>query len=190
MSAEENPPELEDDDFESEVADLSDDARREFDEAMKLYKSRFASLPSMQRVTELWKNRGVRDDDPVFMLIEVLSLHDARDQLAHSQAMRLHELFERATTVYVRQIRAAAESVKESREASAKLTAEAAALGRTSQALGKYTETLAREMPSVIESIRVARQLLDFSTQRAKWQLVAIIGGALMAGVIIGRIVA
>lgn len=190
MSTDEQPPEPVDDDWESEIAELGEEARHEYEEAMKLYKSRFATLPSMQRVTELWKNRGVREDDPVFMLIEVLSLHDARDQLAHSQAMRLHELFERATEVYVRQIRSAAESVEASRDASLKLTGEAASLGKASQALGKYTDTLGREIPSIIESIRVARQLLDFSTQRAKWQLVAIIGGSIMAGVIIGRILA
>jgi hypothetical protein len=141
----------------------------------------------MQRVTERWKNRSVREDDPVFMLIEVLSLHDARDQLSFTQAMRLHELFERAASVYVRQIRIAADSVKESREASLRLTSEAATLGKTAQALGGYTQELGREMPSIIESIRVARQLLDFSTQRAKWQLVAIIGGSVCVGVLLGR---
>lgn len=193
MSSTDTPPpdagDLPDDDAESEaeLLQLNEDARREYLEQQKLYKMRLATLPSMQRISELWKNRSVREDDPVFMLIEVLSLHDARDQLSHTQAMRLHELFEKAAAVYVRQIRVAADSVKESREASLRLTAEAAALGKTAQTLGKYTEELGREMPSIIESIRVARQLLDFSTQRAKWQLVAIIGGSVCVGVLLGR---
>jgi hypothetical protein len=180
----------EEDDIDMQVEALRERAQREAEQAEEFYKVRFADLPSLQRVRERWLARGIREDDPVFMLIEVLSLHDARDQMAHKGVERLLMTFQEATGLYISKVATAAEDVARSRQETQMLLSQVKQIADTAQALGNYTSQLAQEMPSIVESMRANRQLLDVATPGARWHFVGMIAAAVAAGVVIGLLFA
>lgn len=54
--------------------------KEEFEKAESALDTEFANLPIIKHLRDLWKSKGLRDNDPAILLVELIGLAEARNR--------------------------------------------------------------------------------------------------------------
>lgn len=167
---------------------LRAEAEKTYQKVLEVYKTRFTELPSVRRLKERWKTRGIADDDPMIMGLEVHALGDARNQIAHVEMMNVIQAFEKMTRIYARQVRLSASETATSRKETAAFMVELAKTRSGHEALTRSIGEYGREVPELLEIMAGTRRLCDSASKRSKVELMAIGAAFLLLGILIGKL--
>jgi len=88
-----------------EIIALREHCQKVLEQSLSLFETKFANLPTVNRLRKLWEERRIDDKDPVWLMVEVLSLTDARSQLQFASLVRIHKAFDSVATYTAEEMR-------------------------------------------------------------------------------------
>lgn len=163
-------------------AALEAEFRRKVEEAFQFYEKMFPQMPSMENLRKLWKERQVTESDPIWLMADVLALYDTRGQLVLSQIVRILRSSQDLSQFTIDELRGAIETATKLQMASADAGARADVMLQRMADFAVMMEKYNREVPTLLNAMYRATQVLDTRSQRAIWELVGIVAAAMTAG--------
>lgn len=157
--------------------------------AVRVFETRFADLPPISKLRQLWQEKKIAEDDPVWLMVEVMSLHDARSQLILAQVMKILKAADALIQYSVGRVEITATRLKEVNGELKAMYGEVVETRSSSDVLSKQMETFARLMPGLLGEMKTAHDEISTARWTAKLQLMGL--GALMAlgGLLVGYLV-
>jgi hypothetical protein len=163
------------------LAVLAGELERRFEQAFTVYQHRFADMPSVQSVRARWQARQISSDDPIFMMVEFLSISDARSALALSQIADIVHAFSKMANLHAKRVAMAANEVNQTRAETARYARDLVdareAGARLANALAEYGKAI----PGLLEAMGDCHRTAESSSRRARVELMGI--GALLLAV-------
>ncbi|WP_415907084.1 hypothetical protein [Oleiharenicola sp. Vm1] len=166
-------------------AALEAEFRRKVEEAFQFYEKMFPQMPSMENLRKLWKERQVTESDPIWLMADVLALYDTRGQLVLSQIVRILRSSQDLSQFTIDELRGAIETATKLQMASADAGARADVMLQRMADFAVMMEKYNREVPTLLNAMYRATQVLDTRSQRAIWELAGIVAAAMTAGGIV-----
>jgi hypothetical protein len=171
-----------------EIMAMREDAERILSETLDTYQTRFANLPAMQRLRVLWKERRIDETDPVWLMVEALSILDARSQLQFAQVIRIHRAYDDVSKLSMTELRGVLQEALSLRDAIEPLTAQIVKLTEENRQMVAGMASYSVMFPQLLELTAQAIDLHGGANRRAKWELCCMVTGAVIAGIIAGKI--
>lgn len=161
---------------------LEAEFRRKVEEAFQFYEKMFPQMPSMENLRKLWKERQVTESDPIWLMADVLALYDTRGQLVLSQIVRILRSSQDLSQFTIDELRGAIETATKLQMASADAGARADVMLQRMSDFAVMMDKYNREVPTLLNAMYRATQVLDTRSQRAIWELVGIVAASMTAG--------
>jgi hypothetical protein len=171
-----------------EVEALRVESVRLTDEAVRIYETKFATLPAVTKLREKWKRHELGDEDPAWILIEALSLSDARSQLQLHQIVRIIKAFDDLSRYSVAQIRDSVETALDLKTSLAEFSAKQKGVnesqGRLERGLGEFNKLV----PELLDVVQKAVVLGRTENRRTRWEIAGMCAACVLVGVAIGHL--
>ncbi|AHF95022.1 hypothetical protein OPIT5_00365 (plasmid) [Opitutaceae bacterium TAV5] len=170
------------------LAKLADEMEHFFAQAVRIYGIAFTKLPAVVNMRTRWKERKLSDDDPAFLVHESLCMSDARSQLALQQMTNVVHAFVRMTQIYAARMRNATEEVASTRKETARYSSD---LARSHTLLENLTKSLGeygKELPGLIDAMKVNHELTESHTWKSKAQLIVMGAVTMGLGLLVGKL--
>ena len=176
--------------------DLSDEDRqalaehtkilvREFSRAMRLYQRRFTDLTSVQDIKKRWMAREISKNDPVFIIMELMAVCDARSQLTLDALTGVVHSFAQIAQIHAKRVSKAAEMLAATRAETARLYAETINARAQMKTLTNYLVEFAGTMPPLLKSMNTCYEAVSAGTKRAKMELMFLGAATFGAGLFV-----
>lgn len=172
----------------AKLGGIADEMEHYFTQAIRIHERVFADLPAVANIRARWKSRAIAEDDPLLLMLEVMSIVDARSQLQMSQFTNVVHSFAKMAHVYAVRIRQAAEEVNASRLETARYAADLVKAQAYQSALNKSLEAYGKELPELIDAMGACHRVADTNTWQAKTQLMAIGAVVAVVGFLLGAL--
>ena len=183
---------LQGDDDDSDSVDAADVERlyaelmANYEAALRVFEKRFAELPYIEKLREKWSAYRLGDEDPVWAIVDVLTLYDARSQLVMSQVMNVitkgHDLMRVSVSRLERLSKNAGAAAGELAEHEAEFARARAATENLAKALAVYGDL----QPRLLDAMARSQAENETATWRAKLQLMGIGAAVGVGGFLVG----
>lgn len=153
----------------------------------EVLEKRFDELPAIQHLRELWQERSLLPNDPVFLLVEVLGLYEERQKKTLKQLMRVLEASDRFTVDGLMEIEERIKSVEKMEKSSAKLLPVMLQSNEMNDKLIGTLESIAETFMSLRDTLFEVKELLD---ERGLTKVLAAVASpvaAAVAGFLLGK---
>lgn len=171
-----------------ELLQLREEAERVIEETLRIYETRFANIPQLQRLRILWQERRIEEHDPVFLMIEGLSLVDARSQLQLAQVVRIMRAYENLTQYTAKEMRGMLNEVLQIRQTTEPLLAAMLKVTKEAQGLAQTMEKFAALAPELMEVVQAAIQLQNRANVKTRITDACIYAGLVALGFLLHSI--
>jgi hypothetical protein len=169
---------------------LEEELERRVKDAFLFYEQRFAQLPSVSRLRELWKERRIEDTDPIWLMTDVLALYDARGQIALQQIVRILRACQELNQHTISEMRDALEQASRLQLVVAEMNPKIDGVLARMTDFGTLMGRFEKQVPTLLNTMYRATSILDTRSKRAVWELVGIVAGAVAVGAVLGVMLA
>lgn len=161
---------------------LEKELERRVKEAFLFYEQKFSTLPSVSRLRELWKERKIDENDPIWLMTDVLALYDARGQIALQQIVRILRACQDLNQFTIAEMRRALDMAAKVQLAAEEMNAKADAVMQHMQAFAGMLSKYEKQFPVLLNAMYKVTNILDTRNKAAVYELAAIVAGATLLG--------
>ena len=169
-----------------EIIAMREHAQRVLEQSLNLFETKFANLPTVNRLRKLWEERRIDDKDPVWLMVEVLSLSDARSQLQFASLVRIHKAFDELAQHTAEELRAVLTEALTLRDQVDPLRMAVEAQTKVQQASTADMASFTGMLPELMNVTREAIDLHGNANRRSRWEMTGMVAGASLIGVLVG----
>ena len=169
-----------------EIIAMREHAQRVLEQSLNLFETKFANLPTVNRLRKLWEERRIDDKDPVWLMVEVLSLSDARSQLQFASLVRIHQAFDELAQHTAEEMRAVLNEALTLRDQVDPLRMAVEAQTKVQQASTADMASFTGMLPELMNVTREAIDLHGNANRRSRWEMTGMVAGASLIGVLVG----
>jgi hypothetical protein len=169
-----------------EVIAAREQAQKILDESLQLFETKFANLPTVNRLRKLWEERRIDDKDPVWLMVEVLSLLDARSQLQFASMVRIHKAFDDLTQHTAAEMRAVLIEALTLRDQIEPLRLTVQAQTKLQQESTANMQQFIKMLPELMNVTREAIELHGGANRRSRWEMAGMVTAASTVGLLVG----
>jgi hypothetical protein len=169
-----------------EIIAAREQAQKILEESLLLFETKFANLPTVNRLRKLWEERRIDDKDPVWLMVEVLSLLDARSQLQFASLVRIHKAFDDLSQHTAAEMRAVLIEALTLRDQIEPLRLAVQAQTKLQQDSTANMQAFTQMLPELMNVTREAIELHGGQNRRSRWEMGAMVGAAALVGVVVG----
>ena len=169
-----------------EIIAMREHAQRVLEQSLNLFETKFANLPTVNRLRKLWEERRIDDKDPVWLMVEVLSLSDARSQLQFVSLVRIHKAFDELAQHTAEEMRAVLNEALTLRDQVDPLRMAVEAQTKVQQASTADMASFTGMLPELMNVTREAIDLHGNANRRSRWEMTGMVAGASLIGVLVG----
>jgi hypothetical protein len=153
-----------------ELIRMREEAERIVDETLRLYETSFSKLPALTRLRVLWKERKIESTDPIWLMVEALTLNDSRGQLQFSQIVRLFKANEEMSRYTAQELRQVVMDAMQLREAIVPLTEAMEENTEETRKLTKHLAKFSELAPELLELVGTAIHIQGKNNRLNKWE--------------------
>jgi hypothetical protein len=165
-----NDPDLSNEDREA-LALHTEKLEKEFARALRIYNKRFSELASVQDIKKRWQERLIAKNDPVFVIMELMSVCDARSQMTLDALTNVVHSFAQIAQIHAKRVSKAAEMLAMARADGAKLMSETVEAHSLMQSLSLSLTQYAKAMPPLLRSMNECNEAVSTGTRKARLEL-------------------
>lgn len=145
-----------------------------YQQAVRVFETKFVDLPSIAQIRALWREKKITDEDPIWTVVETMSLHDARSQLMLSQVMRVISTGHDLMRFSVRRVERVQRDLARVTEEAGRMEARVIEAKAEVSALNDQLALFGKTMPELLEAMARSQEANDSATWRAKGELIGI----------------
>lgn len=173
-----------------EIIAQREHAQKVLAESLRLFETKFANLPTVNRLRKLWEERRIDDKDPVWLMVEVLSLLDARSQLQFASMVRIHKAFDELAQYTAEEMRAVLNEALTLRDQIEPLRLSVEAQTRLQKENTDNMQKFTSMLPELMHVTREAIELHGGQNRRSRLETIGVVVAVLIVGVLLGAWIA
>lgn len=172
----------------AEIERLHEEMMANYAAALKVFERQFAKLPYIEQLREKWKAYKLGDEDPVWAIVDVLTLYDARSQLVMTQVMNVITKGHDLLRVSIARLERLSKNVGSATGELAKHEAEFVKAKVAAETLAKNLAVYGELQPQLLDAMARSKAENETSTWRAKLQLMGIGAVVALGGYLLGKV--